>query len=183
MQPTTEYDECPTTDEQRQKEALIFSRWRPTGGKGFYVMKIYEMPCAMLVNTKERLTHSQLMDGCCYRTFCTASGHYTSHDANFGVRWARIKRFVSKQCGPELRREDWINQSKRRRKESTLWQQRFWERQILDDHDYEKYMDYLHYNPVKHGYVKAMTDWPHSSFHRYVRQGVYHEDWGGKTDL
>jgi putative transposase len=89
-----------------------------------------------------------------------------------------IKRFVTKQCGASLHREDWMNASKRKRKESTLWQRRFWEHQIRDERDYERYMNYLHYNPVKHKYVKAVNDWPHSTFHRYVRNGIYDKDWG-----
>ncbi len=103
-------------------------------------------------------------------------------DADFGVRWAMIKRFVTKQCGSSLRREDWMNDSKRKRKESTLWQRRFWEHQIRDEQDYEAHMNYLHFNPVKHGYVKSVKDWPYSTFHRYVRAGVYSEDWSsGET--
>ena len=101
-------------------------------------------------------------------------------DANFGVRWAKIKRFVTKQCGPDLRREDLMNKSKRRRNESTIWQRRFWEHQIPDDRDYKRHMDYLHYNPVKHGYVKNVKDWPYSTFHRYVSQGVYGQNWAGE---
>lgn len=99
-------------------------------------------------------------------------------DADFGIRWAMIKRFVTKQCGSELRREEWMSESKRRRKESTLWQRRFWEHQIRDEQDYEKHMYCLHYNPVKHGLVKQVKDWPYSTFHRYVHEGVYDENWG-----
>ena len=99
-------------------------------------------------------------------------------DADFGIRWAMIKRFVTKQCGSELYRDDWMNTSKRKRNESTLWQRRFWEHQIRDDADYASHMDYLHYNPVKHGFVKQVKDWPHSTFHRYVRAGIYGENWG-----
>ncbi len=102
-------------------------------------------------------------------------------DADFGVRWAMIKRYVTKQCGPDLQRDDWMNDSKRRRKESTLWQRRFWEHQIHDDRDYEIHMDYLHFNPVKHGYVTSTKNWPHSTFHRYVCAGVYSENWGGES--
>lgn len=104
-------------------------------------------------------------------------------DANFGVRWAMIKRAVTKQCGPHLYRDDWMNHSKRRRKESTLWQRRFWEHQIRDDWDYENHMNYLHYNPVKHGYVQKVSDWPYSTFHRYVQQGIYDENWGGMNTV
>ena len=101
------------------------------------------------------------------------------NDANFGIRWAMIKRFVTKQCGPLLYRDEWMTESKWRRKESTIWQRRFWEHQIRDNRDYEIHMDYIHYNPVKHNLAARVTDWPYSTFHRYVRKGVYSGNWGG----
>ena len=63
-------------------------------------------------------------------------------DADFSIRWAMIKRFVTKQCG-SLRREDWMTASKRKRKESTLWQRRFREHQIHDDQNYKKHIHYI----------------------------------------
>ena len=105
------------------------------------------------------------------------------NDAAFGIRWTMIKQFVTRQCSPDLHRDDWMNESKRRRKESTIWQRRFWEHQIRNDQDYEKHMDYMHYNPVKHGYVKNVMDWPYSTFHRYVCKGVYAEDWGAEDEM
>ncbi len=101
------------------------------------------------------------------------------NDADFSLRWAMIKRSVSKQCGGLFHRQDWMSRSKSRRKESTIWQRRFWEHQIQDDEDYRRHMDYLHYNPVKHGYVAMANDWVYSSFHRYVAKGVYPGGWGG----
>jgi putative transposase len=86
-------------------------------------------------------------------------------DASFGIRWAMIKRFVTKRCGLDLHRDDWMNKSKRRRKESTIWQRRFWEHQIRDEQDYAIHMDYIHFNPVKHGYVQNVIDWQYSTFH------------------
>ena len=59
-----------------------------------------------------------------------------------------------------------------------IWQNRFWEHQLRNDLDFEKHVDYIHYNPVKHGYVDRPCDWPWSSFHRYVRKGWYEEAWG-----
>ena len=99
-------------------------------------------------------------------------------DAGFGVRWAMIKRFVTKRCGAELRKDEWMTPSKQKRNESTIWQRRFWEHQIRDDRDYEIHMDYLHYNPVKHGLTENVRDWPYSTFHRYVQKGVYTKTWG-----
>ncbi len=70
-----------------------------------------------------------------------------------------------------------MTQSKAKHRESTLWQRRYWEHQIRDDLDFERHMDYLHFNPVKHGLVQRVADWPYSSFHRHVAGGVYGEDW------
>jgi putative transposase len=63
-----------------------------------------------------------------------------------------------------------------------VWQRRFWEHAIRDEHDFERHFDYIHYNPIKHGLVRHLRDWPYSSFHRWVRQGVYEPDWGRLDD-
>jgi len=72
-----------------------------------------------------------------------------------------------------------MNDSKRHHRESTIWQRRFWEHLIRDEDEYRAYMDYVHYNPVKHGYVRRVIEWPYSTFHRYVQLGIYPENWGG----
>lgn len=100
-------------------------------------------------------------------------------DGDFGKRWAMIKGFVTKRCSPLLYHDAWMTDSKRRRNESTVWQRRFWEHMIRDERDYMRHMDYLHYNPVKHGLVKCVKNWPFSTFHRYVKCGAYPENWGG----
>ncbi len=63
------------------------------------------------------------------------------------------------------------------RGEYQLWQKRYWEHTIRDDLDFERHVNYIHINPVKHGYVKRAIDWPHSSIHRYVRDGSISADW------
>lgn len=70
-----------------------------------------------------------------------------------------------------------MNPSKRKHRESTIWQRRFWEHQIRDDEDFSRHVDYIHFNPVKHGLVKYVVDWPYSTFHRYVQNAVYAGDW------
>jgi putative transposase len=60
-----------------------------------------------------------------------------------------------------------------------LWQRRFWEHTIRDEKDFERHVDYIHFNPVKHELVARVCDWPYSSFHRYVRLGVLPKDWAG----
>lgn len=66
----------------------------------------------------------------------------------------------------------------RKRREIGFWQPRFWERAIRDDDDLAGHLDYIHYNPVKHGFTDTVASWPHSTFHRLVRDGVYAPDWG-----
>jgi putative transposase len=97
-------------------------------------------------------------------------------DANFSLRWALIKQRVTHLC---IDRSQVVpmTESRQRRREGTIWQRRFWEHAIRDDTDLRTHIDYIHYNPVKHGYVTQPGDWPYSTFHRYVRAGVYPKDW------
>jgi putative transposase len=53
---------------------------------------------------------------------------------------------------------------------------------VRDEEDYARHIDYIHYNPVKHGHVARVRDWAHSSFHRYVRNGELPPDWGGTQE-
>ena len=94
-------------------------------------------------------------------------------DADFSGRWRKIKSLFSRRVARSvpLQRDP--------RGEYRLWQRRFWEHTIRDDLDYERHVDYIHYNPVKHGLVARVIDWPHSSFHRYVRHGILPMDWAG----
>ena len=103
-------------------------------------------------------------------------------DADFSTRWMIIKRAVSLACREEFRRNDWVTASKLKHRESTIWQRRFWEHQIRDEGDFARHVDYIHFNPVKHGHVQQAKDWAHSTFHRYVRDGVYVHDWAGAME-
>jgi putative transposase len=66
--------------------------------------------------------------------------------------------------------------------EATIWHRRYWEHTIRDQDDLNAHIDYVHINPLKHGLVTMVRDWHWSSFHRYVKAGVYPEDWGGKPE-
>jgi putative transposase len=101
------------------------------------------------------------------------------NDANFATRWRLIKSGFSR-CIPKKER---INQSRLNKNERGIWQRRYWEHCIRDQNDYQRHMDYVYYNPVKHGYVKNVIDWPHSSFHRDVENGLYPMGWGYDVDL
>nr|WP_236994155.1 hypothetical protein [Methylomicrobium sp. RS1] len=63
--------------------------------------------------------------------------------------------------------------------ERGIWQRHYWEHLIRDDADYQRHVDYVHVNPLKHGYVKRVEDWPYSTFHRYVAKGIYPPAWCG----
>jgi putative transposase len=71
--------------------------------------------------------------------------------------------------------------SKIRKRERGIWQRRYWEHAIRDDTDLERHVDYIHYNPVKHGLVNRVADWPFSSFHRYVAEGILPADRAGEA--
>ena len=95
-------------------------------------------------------------------------------DATFGIRWGAIKRGFSAGLPAAAARSE----SKIAKREKGIWQRRFWEHQIRDDLDLQRHVDYIHHNPVKHGYVRRAVDWHHSSFHRYVKAGLLSPDWG-----
>jgi putative transposase len=103
-------------------------------------------------------------------------------DANFSLRWALIKQHVTRYCADSTRMLP-LTESRRRRREGTIWQRRFWEHVIRDDADFRNHIDYIHYNPVKHGYVKRPVDWTYSTFHQYVRDGVYPRDWASADEV
>jgi putative transposase len=96
-------------------------------------------------------------------------------DDDFSLRWRLIKSAFSRSLPPGER----ISASRLRKGERGLWQRRYWEHTIRNDGDFARHMDYVHFNPVKHGFVRRVADWPYSSFHRMVRLGAYPEDWAG----
>ncbi len=95
-------------------------------------------------------------------------------DDDYSGRWQAIKaRFAAAMPAGERRSAVRV-----RRGERGIWQRRFWEHTIRDDRDYAAHMDYVHFNPVKHGLVRRAADWPYSSFGRCVERGLYPGDWG-----
>jgi putative transposase len=98
-------------------------------------------------------------------------------DAECGLRWSMITRLTS-QALPQ----EGVSLSRRLRREAGLWQRRFWEHRIRDELDLRRHLDYLHWNPVRQGLVRQVADWPWSSFHRLVREGMYPADWGGVAE-
>ena len=102
-------------------------------------------------------------------------------DADFSTRWRLIKSLFSKGCDPRLRATP--NRSRTQKGELALWQRRYWEHLIRDEEDYNRHVEYIHYNPVKHGLVTEVKAWPYSSFHYYVDRDIYPHDWGGVAPM
>ncbi|MEJ2309783.1 MAG: transposase [Gammaproteobacteria bacterium] len=96
-------------------------------------------------------------------------------DGDYAKRWSLIKSGFSRS----IPQGEYRSKSRMKRRERGIWQRRFWEHRIRDHEDMRKHIDYIHWNPVKHGYVTHVQDWPHSSFHAYVDRGLLPQDWAG----
>ncbi len=99
-------------------------------------------------------------------------------DTDFPLRWRLIKSHFSRALPVNERR----SQTRLRHGERGIWQRHYWEHLIRDERDYRHHMDYVHINPLKHGHVTRVADWPYSTFHRYVASGVYPQDWCGSVE-
>jgi putative transposase len=96
-------------------------------------------------------------------------------DSGYPVRLALIKAGFSRR----IPRGERCNQSRVSKGERGIWQRRYWEHLIRDEEDYRRHVDYIHYNPEKHGYVSRASDWSYSSIHRYIAAGTLDRNWGG----
>ena len=95
-------------------------------------------------------------------------------DMDYSIRWNLLKGHFSRSIGKGER----ISTSRGKRRERGLWQRRFWGHLINNQEDFNRHFDYIHWNPVKHGWAKRVADWPHSSFHQFVAGGIYPATWG-----
>ena len=95
-------------------------------------------------------------------------------DADNAVRWAHIKTAFSRAV-PSLER---VSAARAKRGERGVWQRRYWEHLIRDGRDLAAHVDYVHFNPVKHGHATRVGDWPYSTFHRFVAHGMLSPEWG-----
>ena len=98
-----------------------------------------------------------------------------SGDDAYPARWTELKKAFSKA----LPVGEPISPSRHQQGERGIWQRRYWEHTIRDDADYAAHVDYVHFNPVKHGWAQQVADWPFSTFHQAVREGQYPASWSG----
>ncbi len=99
-------------------------------------------------------------------------------DDDFPRRWRAIKDLYSRRLDPLER----VSASRASQGKRGIWQRRYWEHAIRDDSDLAAHLDYVHFNPVRHGYVSHPAKWPYSSFPACVARGLYHLGWIGSDD-
>ena len=161
-----------------------YRRARIDGSLYFFTVVLADRSSTILVSEINRLrrVYKLVQDRYPFETtaICVLPDHVhaiwslPNGDTDFSTRWNLIKGGFSRGLSARPR-----SPSKISKREKGIWQRRYWEHTIRDEADLERHIDYIHYNPVKHGYVSRVADWPHSSFHRYVDQGVLSADWGG----
>ncbi|MFW2177371.1 MULTISPECIES: REP-associated tyrosine transposase [unclassified Moraxella] len=102
-------------------------------------------------------------------------------DSDYSSRIKLLKNYFTRQLPLNLKHTS--NLSRKDKNEQGIWQRRFWEHTIRDEFDYNSHVEYIYFNPVKHGYVKNVKDWQFSSFHRDVKKGIFTLDWGSDLNI
>lgn len=162
-----------------------YRRYRVEGGCYFFTVALYDRRQALLTENIDALrgafSHVKRAHPFHIDAMVVLPEHLhciwtlPAGDDDFSLRWRQIKAAFSRQLPAGERR----SASRTDKHERGIWQRRFWEHAIRDDDDFARHVDYIHFNPVKHGWVGSVADWPYSTFIRYVERGVYPSDWGG----
>lgn len=100
------------------------------------------------------------------------------NDGDYARRWSQLKAAFTRTIGSPAPR----SMSRALRRERGVWQRRYWEHLIRDQDDYDRHVEYIHFNPIKHGHVRSVADWPYSSFYRFVRDGMLPANWASAVD-
>src|SRR6056297_1663847 len=161
-----------------------YRRDRTSGGTYFFTVALRDRASALLVDHIDDLRHAvretrrrmpfEIVAWVVLPEHMHAVWKMPEGDIDYSVRWGMIKSRFSRRLSVAAG----SSSSRQRRREASIWQRRFWEHRIRDDHDLRTHFDYIHFNPVKHGHCQRVGDWPYSTFHRWVRQGHYESDWG-----
>ena len=158
------------------------------GGTFFFTVKLADPKSRLLVEHINRLrkAYASVQKRYPFETvaICVMPNHLYAvwtlpdGDSDYSLRWRLIKTGFSNHFSAS----DGLSASKRRRHEKGIWQRRFYEHTVRDDVDLWRVVDYVHFNPVKHGLAANVKDWPFSSFHRFVRDDLLPPDWGGTAE-
>jgi len=100
---------------------------------------------------------------------------------DYSTRWRLIKSYFTRCWNKDNGARG--SASRMRKKERAVWQRRYWEHLIRDEIDLSHHIEYIHYNPIKHGYVHSLMEWHNSSFLNYVQDGLYPSNWGENAPI
>jgi putative transposase len=162
-----------------------YRRTKFPGGTFFFTVAIADRGDDLLVREIERLRHAyalvqqrrpfETIAICVLPDHLHAIWSLPDNDSDFSSRWNLIKSGFSRGLAAAPSRS--ARQIGKR--EKGLWQRRYWEHVIRNETDLRRHIDYVHFNPMKHGLVSRVVDWPHSTFHQYVEREELPSDWGG----
>jgi len=162
-----------------------YRRLNIEGGTFFFTVTLADRTSDLLVTHIDRLRdiyrsvqHERPFDSvaiCILPDHLHAIWSLPPGDSDFATRWNIIKGGFSRGLPSSASRSP----SKLAKREKGIWQRRYWEHAIRDEAELARHIDYIHFNPVKHGLVPHVSDWLHSSFHQYVKRGDLPSDWGG----
>ena len=162
---------------------MRYRRAHSPGGTFFFTVNLADRTSSLLVDHIDSLRHAVRTTLRRYPFNAEAWAVMPDHmhaiwtlpegDGDYATRWMLIKQRFSRA----MPSHEAISPSRRTQSERGIWQRRYWEHEIRSERDLLRHIDYVHINPVKHGYVTRANDWPYSSIHRYIRQGILPKDW------
>lgn len=178
----------PLHNAEPQRAMPDYRRNRVPGATYFFTVNLLDRQCSLLVD------HIDLLRASVRQVRALMPFHIDAwvvlpehmhalwtlpeHDADFPRRWQAIKMAFSRRIATgEVR-----SASRMARGERGIWQRRYWEHTIRDGRDYATHLNYVHFNPVKHGLVTDVAAWPFSSFHKAVATGLYPLAWAGQDE-
>lgn len=167
-----------------------YHRFRVEGGTYFFTVVTYHRRPFLVTPSAQRILHDaweithtrfpfETLAVCLLPDHLHCIWKLPKDDWNYSIRWRVIKNLFTVSYIKEVGVEEPRNESRIKRHEAAIWQRRFWEHTILDEDDFEAHLDYIHYNPIKHGLVERAVEWKWSSFHKYVNEGLYDINWCG----
>jgi putative transposase len=165
-----------------------YQRWYRDGGTYFFTVKTYKQQGFLCESFARTALRSAIEQTRAEKPFQIVSWvllpdhlhtiwNMPKDDDDFSIRWSMINRRFTQQWLTQHQPSVQLTARMQHKREPGVWQRRFWEHLIRDQADMANHMDYIHYNPVKHGLVECPHDWPHSTFHRWVKEGAYRTDW------
>jgi putative transposase len=168
-----------------------YRRWRLKGGVYFFTLVTYQRRPILVTPTARPLLRASIRQTQAERPFQVLAmvllpehlhclWALPSGDADFATRWRLIKSRFTMQLLAAGFAEPRSTNSRQNHGEHAIWQRRYVEHLVRDEDDWKQHLDYIHYNPTKHGHVTAPRLWPYSTFGRYVRLGEYSPDWGSE---